>query len=95
MVSDHLRGWLKTAARIFSGLVTLTFTFWFAYASLDWLGFAIELNLKTTNTGIPLVPWMVVMPLVMFLLAVAGLIALVKTVVYPHESVDQGLKGGD
>jgi TRAP-type C4-dicarboxylate transport system permease small subunit len=95
MVSDHFKGWLKKAAWIFACFVTLVFTSWFGYASLEWLGFAAELNLKTTNTGIPLTPWMMVLTSVMFLVAIAGLISLLKIITKADESTEPAPEGGE
>jgi len=80
MLSDLFRGWLKIGAGLFCCLVTLVFTVWFGYASLEWVEFAYNLNLKTTSTGIPLTPWMVTLPLIMFLLALAALLDFLKII---------------
>jgi TRAP-type C4-dicarboxylate transport system permease small subunit len=95
MVSDHFRGWLKKAAQVFACSVTLAFATWFGYASLEWLGFAVEFNLKTTNTGIVLAPWMVILPIVMFLVAVASLISLLKIFMKYKDSAEPVPEGGE
>ena len=80
MLSDHFRGWLKIGASVIGYGVTIAFTTWFGIASLEWVKFAFDLNLKTANTGIWLTPWMVILPLVMFLVAISALLALINIV---------------
>jgi TRAP-type C4-dicarboxylate transport system permease small subunit len=52
----------KTYLGFIGGLVGLTFLGWLIWESVEWMSFAIRLNLKTEATSIPLVPWMAVVP---------------------------------
>lgn len=56
----HKRG--KAYLGLIGGLVALAFLGWLIFESVEWMAFAIRLNLKTEAASIPLVPWMAVVP---------------------------------
>lgn len=56
----HKRG--KAYLGLIAGLVALAFLGWLIFESVEWMAFAIRLNLKTEAASIPLVPWMAVVP---------------------------------
>lgn len=65
----------RTYLGFIGGLVGLSFLGWLIWESIDWMAFAIRLNLKTEATSIPLVPWMSVVP---FSLSVTALVIFIK-----------------
>ena len=65
----------RTYLGFIGGLVGLAFLGWLIWESIEWMSFAIRLNLKTEATSIPLVPWMAVVP---FSLSVTALIIFIQ-----------------
>jgi TRAP-type C4-dicarboxylate transport system permease small subunit len=65
---------------ICAGLVGLTFLAWLLWESVEWMSFAIRLNLKTEASSIPLVPWMSVVPFSLSLTALVLLLQIFTTV---------------
>ncbi|MDD7912082.1 MULTISPECIES: TRAP transporter small permease [Pseudovibrio] len=45
-----------------SAIVALSFFCWLIWEAIPWMEFAIRLDLKTEATHIPMVPWMMVVP---------------------------------
>jgi TRAP-type C4-dicarboxylate transport system permease small subunit len=75
LLAAHLSQRGRTYLGFIGGLVGLTFLGWLIWESVEWMSFAIRLNLKTEATSIPLVPWMSVVP---FSLCVTALVILLQ-----------------
>ncbi|OKL42318.1 TRAP transporter small permease [Pseudovibrio exalbescens] len=71
-----------------SALVALSFFCWLIWEAIPWMEFAMRLNLKTEATQIPMVPWMMVVPisfsLTALILAVQFLHLLAKSLSKPQ-----------
>ena len=59
IVQAEYRSWLSIIAHI----VSIIFCLWMLTETIDWMEFAIKLNLKTENSRIILSPWMAILPL--------------------------------
>lgn len=79
IVESAIKGWGRSALAVLAACVGIGFCAWVTYEAMDWLAFALRLNLKTETSRILLFPWMALMPLslgltgVMFLARLFGL----------------------
>lgn len=63
IVESALKGWGRPALAILAACIGVGFCAWVTYEAMDWLAFALRLNLKTETSRILLFPLMALMPL--------------------------------
>jgi TRAP-type transport system small permease protein len=63
IVQVEYRPWLLIIAHS----ISIIFCSWMLIEAIDWMEFAIRLNLKTENSRIMLSPWMAILPLSFFM----------------------------
>lgn len=76
LLANYLKKKGKAYLGFFGGFVGLGFLGWLIWESIEWMSFAIRLNLKTEATSIPLVPWMSIVPFSLCITAFGILIQL-------------------
>ena len=91
ILSDRLRGKMRTASRIGHVLMTLTFAIVFGYLSFDYAAFSYVLGSTASMSGLLLWPWMAVMPLAAALLALTSLSQLVALLLGENTEVKDEL----
>ena len=63
LISNLLQIKYKIWLTIIAYLINLIFSAWMLIETIEWIDFAIKLNLKTENSRLLLSPWMAVVPL--------------------------------
>ena len=63
LISNLLQIKYKILLTIIAFLINLIFSSWMLIETIEWMDFAIKLNLKTENSRLLLSPWMAVVPL--------------------------------
>ena len=63
LISNLLQIKYKIWLTIIAYLINLIFSAWMLIETIEWMEFAIKLNLKTENSRLLLSPWMAVVPL--------------------------------
>ena len=63
LISNLLQIKYKIWLTIIAYLINLIFSVWMLIETIEWMEFAIKLNLKTENSRLLLSPWMAVVPL--------------------------------
>ena len=63
LISNFLQIKFKIWLTIIAYLINLIFSVWMLIETIEWMEFAIKLNLKTENSRLLLSPWMAVVPL--------------------------------
>ena len=63
LISNLLQIKYKIWLSIIAYLINLIFSVWMLIETIEWMEFAIKLNLKTENSRLLLSPWMAVVPL--------------------------------
>ncbi len=63
LISNLLQIKYKIWLTIIAYLINLIFSAWMLIETIEWMDFAIKLNLKTENSRLLLSPWMAVVPL--------------------------------
>ena len=63
LISNLLQIIYKIWLTIIAYLINLIFSAWMLIETIEWMEFAIKLNLKTENSRLLLSPWMAVVPL--------------------------------
>ena len=63
LISNLLQIKYKIWLTIIAYLINLIFSVWMLIKTIEWMEFAIKLNLKTENSRLLLSPWMAVVPL--------------------------------
>ena len=63
LISNLLQIKYKIWLTIIAYLINLIFSSWMLIETIEWMEFAIKLNLKTENSRLLLSPWMAVVPL--------------------------------
>ena len=63
LISNILQITYKIRLTIIAYLINLIFSVWMLIETIEWMEFAIKLNLKTENLRLLLSPWMAVVPL--------------------------------
>ena len=63
LISNLLQIKFKIWLTIIAYLINLIFSAWMLIETIEWMEFAIKLNLKTENSRLLLSPWMAVVPL--------------------------------
>ena len=63
LISNLLQIKNKIWLTIIAYLINLIFSAWMLIETIEWMDFAIKLNLKTENSRLLLSPWMAVVPL--------------------------------
>ena len=63
LISNLLQIKYKIWLTIVAYLINLIFSAWMLIETIEWMEFAIKLNLKTENSRLLLSPWMAVVPL--------------------------------
>ena len=63
LITDFLKKKYKTWLTIIAYIINLIFSLWMLIETIEWMEFAIKLNLKTENSRLLLSPWMAVLPL--------------------------------
>ena len=63
LISNLLQIKSKIWLTIIAYLINLIFSAWMLIETIEWMDFAIKLNLKTENSRLLLSPWMAVVPL--------------------------------
>lgn len=81
LLANNLSNRGKQYLDIFAGIVGLSFLCWLLYECIEWMSFAVRLNLKTEASSIPLVPWMSVVPFSLSLTALVMVLHIFITFV--------------
>ena len=63
LVTNIIQAEYRTWLLVIAHLVSIIFCSWMLIESIDWMEFALKLNLKTENSRIMLSPWMAILPL--------------------------------
>ena len=63
LITNLLKKKYKTWLTIIACTINLIFSLWMLIETIEWMEFAIKLNLKTENSRLLLSPWMAVVPL--------------------------------
>ncbi len=85
IVESMLTGRGRTALAVLAAFVGIGFCAWVTYEALDWLAFALRLNLKTETSRILLFPWMALLP---FCLGLTGIMFIARLIGLFHETTD-------
>lgn len=76
LLANYLKNKGTAYLGFLGGIVGLGFLGWLIWESIEWMSFAIRLNLKTEAASIPLVPWMSIVPLSLSITAIGMAVQL-------------------
>ena len=80
LITNFLKKKYKTWLTIIGYTINLIFSLWMLIETIEWMEFAIKLNLKTENSRLLLSPWMAVVPLSFFVNLIISLKNIFKQI---------------